>query len=259
MNNKLALMPSTEERTWMKELATLSVKSGLLPKAVNTPEKAIIIQMYSRAHQIDPMVAFSEIYVVNGKPSMSVKLKMSLVSDRIPGAYVQVVESTNTYCKAVGYRPNREKMTYTYTIEQAQKAGLTGKDIWRNYADKMLMWRACGTICDIMFPDVCTMGTAHPDDNEPAIKIDSETKKPAEKKEPAPKKAKPMPRDTLKKVLKKEVNEPEVPEIVEPEISKEPEPIEVPAPTAASMLNAPKMSFEEALKDSQNNMFKKRD
>ncbi len=69
-----------------------------------------------------------------------------------------------------------------------------------------------------------------------------------------------MPKDTLKKVLKKEVNEPEVPEVIEPEISNEP--VEVPAPTAASMLNtlakpAPKKSFEEALKDSQNNMFRK--
>jgi len=252
MSTEIALIPSQEERTWMKELSAISIKSELLPKAVNTPEKAIIIQMYARAHAIDPMVAFSEIYVVNGKPSMSVKLKMSLVINRIKDAYVQVVESTNTYCKAVGFRPGREKMYYTFTIEQAQKAGLTGKDIWRNYADKMLMWRACGAICDIMFPDVCTMGTAHPDDSEP-IKIDPETREESLHKEVLPTaklRVKPTPAETLAKVLGKKEEIPMPPMPVEECEAQIVEPIPAPPP--------PKVSFEERLKESQSNFFAKK-
>ena len=202
MSTSLMAMPTTEERTWMKELAGISIKSGLLPKAVNTPEKAIIIQMYARANAIDPMVAFSEIYVVNGKPSMSVKLKMSLIAKKIQGAYVQPIKSSATSCTAVGYRPGREPMEYTYTIEQARQAGLAGKDIWRNYPDKMLMWRACGVIADMMFPDISTMGTAHPDDNEPAIEI--EKKEPKKIEAPKPKlKPKHTPMDTVKNILEK--------------------------------------------------------
>ena len=219
MSTSLKIMPTTEERAWMKDLAGISIKSGLLPKAVNTPEKAIIIQMYARANSIDPMVAFSEIYVVNGKPSMSVKLKMSIVAEKIQGAYVQPVKSSATSCTAIGYRPGREPMEYTYTIEQAKQAGLTGKDIWRNYPDKMLMWRACGVICDMMFPDICTMGTAHPDDSEPAIEV--EKKEPKKIEAPKPKvKPKPTPQDTLDKIVKKK-EEPKV-ELPKLDITKPP-------------------------------------
>jgi hypothetical protein len=97
------------------------------------------------------------------------------------------------------------------------------------------------------------MGTAHPDDQEP-IKIDVETKKPVEKKEIAAKKVKPTPQQTLEKVLKKEVKPIEMSEIVETEVLGT-----TVFNNQASNSGIKKTSFEDALRDSQANMFRKKD
>lgn len=50
--------------------ATALVKSGLLPKAVDTPEKALVIMQKGVEVGFPPMASFEMIFVIDGKPSL---------------------------------------------------------------------------------------------------------------------------------------------------------------------------------------------
>jgi hypothetical protein len=78
-------IPSVEEFRTMKELGAMAIKSGFLPTSINTPEKAVIIILKGRELGIPPMQAFSSIAVVNGKPTMSAELMLSLIYRCVPG------------------------------------------------------------------------------------------------------------------------------------------------------------------------------
>ena len=52
-------LPTHIELATMKELASLLVKSGLLPQAIKTPEQAIVIILKAKELNIPPIQAFS--------------------------------------------------------------------------------------------------------------------------------------------------------------------------------------------------------
>ena len=56
------------------------------------------------------------------------------------------------YCARHGSQ--RPANSYTYTIEDAQKAKLTGKDVWQQHADIMLRYRAASRLLRTVAADV---------------------------------------------------------------------------------------------------------
>jgi len=47
----------------------------------------------------------------------------------------------------------------TWHIDDAKRAGLLGKDVWKQYPRRMLQARATSELCDLKFPD-CSLGLA---------------------------------------------------------------------------------------------------
>lgn len=58
IRNQGSLFPSETEWKMLKEQATMAVKSGFLPRAVDTPEKAIVIALKGRELGIPPDASF---------------------------------------------------------------------------------------------------------------------------------------------------------------------------------------------------------
>lgn len=147
----------------LREQAKAIVASGFLPKSVSTPEKAIAIMLAGRELGIGPMQAIRSLNVIDGRVIMSADLMAALVHRQVKGALLRVAESGDDECVVEAARPGQESTRYAFTIEDAQRAGLTGKDNWKKYPRAMLRARCLAEAVRATFPD-CLMGVYDPDE-----------------------------------------------------------------------------------------------
>lgn len=152
--NGMTVFPSPAEFAMLKEMGNMALKSGFLPSTVNTPEKAVIIMLKGRELGIPPMQAFSSIAVVNGKPTMSAELMLSMVYKNVPGAIVNILETSDKVCTLEAKRPNGVPCKFTFTMQDAEKAKLLAKPgPWHQYPAAMLRARCISAMARAMFPD----------------------------------------------------------------------------------------------------------
>jgi hypothetical protein len=145
-----ALMPQTFDG--MMKQAEVLVRSGLLPAEVKTPAAAVAIMMTGRELSIPPMQAFRSIYVVKGKPTLSAQLMGALIFRA--GHSYKVAESTNESCTIEFRRKTGETYRHTFTIDDAERAGLKGGVTWKQYPKAMLFSRCMSAGARAFMPDV---------------------------------------------------------------------------------------------------------
>lgn len=141
------------------------VKTNFVPQAYRgKPLEALACVLAGRELGIGTMEALREIAMVNGRPALSAKLMAGLVRRRghsISG------ELGPDRAVVTGTRADtRDTMTVTWTIEMARRAGLDGKDNWKQYPEAMLWARAVAQLCRALFPDVITAVSHEPDEME---------------------------------------------------------------------------------------------
>src|SRR4051812_30875745 len=114
----LAKPDHTEMAAWevMRQQATALVASRLLPRSVDTPEKAIAIIQTGRELGIGPMQALRAIHVIEGKPTMSAELMAGLVLARLPGAVLRVASSSNDECTVIAARPHQPESSFSFSM-----------------------------------------------------------------------------------------------------------------------------------------------
>jgi len=137
----------------MREAAGALVKSGFMPKAIDTPEKAIAVAMAGRELGIPMMQAIRSIHIIDGKPTISADLMAALVHKRMPGARLRVTQSTNEVCSVEAGRAGEDVTVFSFTIKDATTAGLTTKDVWKKYPRAMLRARCISEAVRAVFPD----------------------------------------------------------------------------------------------------------
>jgi len=152
-------------RDWevMRQQAEALVKSRLLPRAVDTPEKAIAIIQTGRELGIGPMQALRSIHVIEGKPTMSAELMAGLVLARLPGSLLRVASTSNEECTVEAGRQGQQATLFRFSMADARAAGLVGKDNWKKYPAAMLRARCLAMASRAVFPDA-TMGMLDPDE-----------------------------------------------------------------------------------------------
>lgn len=104
----------------MVERAKLLVNSKLLPKAIDTPEKAVVIMLMAQEYDITPMKAFQSIYVIDGKPSLSAQLMLALC-ERTGELEEKKIEPYDTYCRVTLKRKGQSPHVVTFGDDDAKK------------------------------------------------------------------------------------------------------------------------------------------
>jgi len=171
------------------------VKSGFLPKAVDTPQKAVAIVLMGRELGIPTMQALRMISVIQGKPTMGAELMLSRAYACIPGFQHTINERTDEQCVITFHAPGRNPYTHTFTMEDAKNLGLAIKDNYKKQPATMLFWRCISGGLRAYVPQVVnnvyTPEEMNPDlrfDPEGAIIVDSVSEpEPAPEPEPEPK------------------------------------------------------------------------
>jgi hypothetical protein len=164
--------------------------STLLPRdLVGKPSNVLAIILYGQQLDLTPMQAIQSIYVVNGRPSMSGQLWLSKVREAGHRAFVPCQtcgDAAEAHGKnALGHRyiadhdaqrctmtiirgDSGEQHTETFTWDEAVAAKLTGKDVWKSYPKRMLLWRAVSNCATIICPEVALgFGSEDPDAVDP--------------------------------------------------------------------------------------------
>ncbi len=136
------------------EAAKRFVDSGLLPAAIKTPQQALTIMQMGRELGIPATYALRNIHVINGKPVAAAELLMALVRRTYGQGAIRVKESSNDAC-TVEYREQGWDgvSSLTFTLEDAKRAKLDGKDVWRAYPRAMLRSRAVSEVVRTAFPE----------------------------------------------------------------------------------------------------------
>lgn len=141
-------------------------QSGLF-SGRNKAQLAVII-MQGHELGLGTMQAVNGIFVVDGKPSLSAQLAVSLVQRSGQAEYFRVAESSPASATAATIRkddPTRTEIKVTWTIEDAKKAGLLSKQNWTKYPQRMLEARAMMALARQVYPDVL-MGLYAPEELE---------------------------------------------------------------------------------------------
>lgn len=136
--------PSGDDWKFMLSWGQTALKSGMLPSAVKTPEAAAVIVLKGRELGISFMTAIANIHVINGKPGMSAELIQGLARKNLPGLIINILRSDSEVAEIEFIRPERNAKPFVqkFTIQDAEKAKLLAKDVWKQYPGAMLWSRA---------------------------------------------------------------------------------------------------------------------
>lgn len=129
-------------------------RTEFVPKGLQgSPEKVLAAILKGHELQLPPMQALASIHVVNGRPGLSAELQRGLVARAGHEIWFEEMTATRVTCK--GRRSdNGQELVVTWTMDDAKRAGLAGKDVWRSYPRNMLAARASADVCKFLFADV---------------------------------------------------------------------------------------------------------
>ena len=136
----------------MREAAVLS-SSKIVPAAYRGREADIVAAgLAGRAFGWDVMAAMRNFHVIEGSASMKPEAMLGLVRQ---AGHSVIITSTDGSASAVGKRiDSGDEHTATFTLQDAEDAGLAGKKNWKQYQESMLQWRAVSKLCRALFSDV---------------------------------------------------------------------------------------------------------
>lgn len=125
-----------------------------VPKAMRgQPHTVLACILFGEELGIGPMQSLAQIHVIDGRPAAAPELMRALVNRA--GHRFDVVEATTDRVTVSGERRDTgAKATVTWSMQDAQRAGLAGKGAWKTYPRAMLLARATSELCRMIFADV---------------------------------------------------------------------------------------------------------
>lgn len=155
-NRGFAPTTLTEAMTFSDMLAN----SSMVPKAYQgKPQDILVCVQWGMEMGLAPMQALQNIAVINGKPSVYGDAAMALVQAspvcEDVEEFFEAEGTPNPVAVCVAKRKGRKPVTARFSVEDAKRAGLWGKQgPWSAYPKRMMQMRARGFALRDAFPDV---------------------------------------------------------------------------------------------------------
>lgn len=134
--------------------------SSMVPKAYQgKPQDILVCVQWGYEIGLAPMQALQNIAVINGKPSVYGDAALALVqASDVCESVEEMIENegtANPVAVCIAKRFNRPPVISRFSVEDAKRAGLWGKQgPWQAYPKRMLQMRARGFALRDAFPDV---------------------------------------------------------------------------------------------------------
>lgn len=108
----------------------------------STSEAQAIVKVMAGAELgLPPFASMSGIHIVQSKPVLGANVIATLVKND-PRYNYKIVECTDKICTIEWFENGQSTGQSSFTMSEAQTAGLTGKDNWKKYPSDMLFARA---------------------------------------------------------------------------------------------------------------------
>lgn len=137
-------------------LAKVVVASRMF-SAYGTPEAAMLVMMAGREFGLGAMASLRSFHIVEGKPTMSAQAMMARCLEHPSCKLFRVVRSKCSHEVAVVEVQRNgwdAPEVYTWTIDDAKRAGLAAKQNWSKYPRDMLINRCIAEAARFAFPEV---------------------------------------------------------------------------------------------------------
>ena len=180
MSNEL--IPSQQEMQTLENLSKYAMQSKFFDK-VGSQGGLLSIMLYAKELGLPPMQClFSGMHNIQGKIEISAALMNSMI--RKAGHKLEILKLDNKVCSIKGTRKD-DGATYTetFTIEDAETAGLMANQVWKKYPKNMLFARALKNLARMLFSDV--IGSAYVEGEVSEIDEEKPNRRPIESHEEA--------------------------------------------------------------------------
>ena len=143
---EIAKIEKVQEFELMQRMGKAFFASGMFPD-LKSEAQAIVKVMVGKELGLPPFASITGIHVVAGKPVIGANLIATMIAQH-PRYNYRIIKSTKEVCEIEFYDSvdkicNKSSLvgsTY-FTIQEAQEAGLLGKDNWKKYPSDMLFAR----------------------------------------------------------------------------------------------------------------------
>lgn len=143
----------------IERMALAVSKSNLF--GVKTPEQAIALMLVAQAEGMHPAIAATHYHVINGRPTLKADAMLSRF--QAAGGTVNWKVYTDSEVTGTFSHPQGGRVDITWTVAQAQTAGLTKNPTWRQYPRQMLRSRCISEGIRTVYPGV-TVGVYTPEE-----------------------------------------------------------------------------------------------
>ena len=138
----------------MREMANVVIKSGLAPESIKTPEAALIIMTKGWEMGLPVMYSLSNIVIIKGKPVAGAEVLQAVIYRDHGDDALRIIRTDAQLC-TISYRRRawKEAQEFTFTIQDAQQAGITNNPTWNKYPQAMLRARCISAVARMAFAD----------------------------------------------------------------------------------------------------------
>jgi hypothetical protein len=138
MTNQLpAVQQPRFELGQIREIAGAIAQSGLF--GIKTEQQAYALMLIADAEGLHPASVAQDYDVIQGRPAR--KTHSVLARFQSAGGSIDWITLTEQEAKAEFTHPRGGAVVISWTFDMAKRAGLTGKDNWKNYPRAMLRAR----------------------------------------------------------------------------------------------------------------------
>jgi hypothetical protein len=158
-SSEIAIREQHDTDSWVAmlpavgELAREVYQTEFVPGALRGKPPAVVAAILAgRELNLPPMQSLQHIHVIDGRPTLSAQMQRSLAL--AAGHHINIIETNTTRCVVEGRRSARDEWTrVTWTLDDAKKAGLLGRQNWQKHPRRMLQARATAELCQLIFSD----------------------------------------------------------------------------------------------------------
>lgn len=129
-------------------MAAAVAKSGLF--GMKTPEQALALMLVAQAEGLHPATAARDYHVIQGRPAL--RTDAMLARFQSAGGKVEWNVYTDKEVAATFSHAQGGSIQISWTMDMAARAGLAGKDNWKNYPRAMLRARVISEGIRTVFP-----------------------------------------------------------------------------------------------------------
>lgn len=154
-----------EQMSQIKEFAQILLKSKLMPPAIDTAEKAIILVLKGHDLGLTYMQSIESINVIQGKPAISASLIQAKIRRSGVCEYLTVKEMSDKKCIIETKRTDeKEPFIYEFGEADARAQNLLGKDNYKKQPKNMYFSRCMSAIGRYCYADVFFGGIYVPEE-----------------------------------------------------------------------------------------------